>query len=84
MMKPQSPFTKFLLEDKINVEEFSTLLDDFVPKEPTLFYLLSKQMPKIAVGTQDSKFKSTIAFTIAVILEYSHVSRIPTILEKEG
>jgi len=53
-----------------------------VIKEPTLFYLLSKHPPKLALPTQDSKFKSTIAFTIAIILEYSHIQKIPTALEK--
>lgn len=83
MMKSQSPFSSFLEEDYIDVDKFDQEFNQMVTKEPTLFYLLSKHPPKLALPTQDSKFKSTIAFTLAIILEYSHVQRIPTALEKQ-
>jgi hypothetical protein len=63
-MKPQSEFTPYLQSFEEKKSEFYDKLNQIVKREPTLFYLMK-------ASENNNKLKSTICFTISLMLENS-------------
>jgi hypothetical protein len=61
-MKPQSEFSQYLPTFRVKKDEYFDKISKIVKQEPNLFYL-------IKASENNNRLKSTICFTISMMLE---------------